>query len=112
MFAGKIEVERSVIVDFLGQCQLDVEEAFYAIQRKNLSELYKYLTSSKDTDSDTKKGEEKGKSDMDAMKERILNKTKDKEKEKEAYEVRNGSLLIEYKSVLTFCNNHYKCTCT
>ena len=73
-------------------CDFDVKEAFYAVQRKNLSELYKYLVSVKHTldepDSESKKMEEKGKTDMDAMKDKVLEKTKDEENDKESYEVR------------------------
>ncbi len=69
---------------------MNVEEAYYAVQRKNLTELYKYLVSSKET-TDSGEGEGKrseGKSDMDIMKEIVIERTKDEEGKKAAYEVR------------------------
>ncbi len=105
-------MERTVLIECLSEYQLDVDEAFYGIQRRNLSELYKYLGSSKDMmDSDGKKGDEKGKSDMDAMKQRVLEKTK--EKEKEAYEVRNGYIQLymvtTYQSLTGSHRSSYTC---
>ena len=79
-----------MLVTCLGQCDLNVEDAYYAVQRKNLSELYKYLISSKES-TDSGEGEGKkseGKSDMDVMKDIVIEKTKDEEGDKEAYEVR------------------------
>lgn len=89
---GKVQVERQILVECLSQCDLNVEEAFYSVQRRNLAELYKYLLSSRDvTDvviegGEPKKNEEKGKTDMDAMKDKVLEQIKNME-DKKAYDV-------------------------
>ena len=42
---GKIDAARSELIEALDVSDLDVEEAFYAVQRKRLQSVYVYLTS-------------------------------------------------------------------
>jgi E3 ubiquitin-protein ligase RNF31 len=73
---GKFEVEEDDLIQTLSACQLDVMEAFYALQCHRLNDVYEYLKS------DYKKITQ-GKPEMDFMKAFILEKIKDKDKEEQ-----------------------------
>ena len=111
---GKIEATRIELIEALDASDLDVEEAFYAVQRKQLQSVYVYLTSDYTevikmeekvegkneedkgpvvedkgpvVDDTEKTGEDKsGKSEMEVMKERVLARVK-KEEDKEGFKV-------------------------